>query len=203
MLQTKPQIVLAAFRALKSDGLPCLSYDRIAEEAQVSRQVVRYHFQEADDLMVALCDHLAGVYRDTLIENARELTGPLRIEMFLDFYFGTLDGHAKPEDDQIYDALMSRAAASADVRKALRDQYSLLGHVLGHEFQLAFPDMSQKSANELSFVFVSLMYGHWKMVASLGFHEHHNQISREAMSRLIRVFVAENKEIVPESSVWS
>ncbi len=90
MPDTKAHILLAAFSALKSDGLPVLSYDRIAEEANLSRQVIRYHFSEPDDLMVALCDHLAGVYRDRLVANAQDLSGPLRIDMFLDFYFGTL-----------------------------------------------------------------------------------------------------------------
>ncbi len=122
MPDTKAHILLAAFSALKSDGLPVLSYDRIAEEANLSRQVIRYHFSEPDDLMVALCDHLAGVYRDRLVANVQDLSGPLRIDMFLDFYFGTLEGQIKPEDDQVYDALMSRAAASEPVRTCLRNQ---------------------------------------------------------------------------------
>lgn len=199
---TKLKIVQAAFSTLQSEGLPAPSYDRIAEQAQVSRQVVRYHFPDADDLMVALCDHLAALYRDRLIENAKELSGPTRIDMFLDFYFGTIDGKPKPPDDQVYDALMSRATASPNVRAALRSQYSLLGQVLAHEFQLAFPDLSQQSSNELSFAFVSMMYGHWKMVASLGFSASHNHIAREAMARMIRAFVSENSEISADTNVW-
>jgi len=203
MSDTKTHIIQAAFDALKSDGLPCLSYDRIAKSAQVSRQVVRYHFRDPDDLMVSLCDHMAAVYRDILIENAKSLTGPVRIEMFLDFYFGTLRGDGKPEDDQVYDAMMSRATASEAVRTSLRGQYGLLGHVLSQEFQVAFPNLSQQAANELSFTFVSLMYGHWKMVASLGFGAHHNRVNRDAMARLIEATVAANNATAPGTPIWS
>lgn len=202
MSDTKQKIILAAFAAIKAEGLPVLSYDRIAEESQLSRQVLRYHFLDSDDLMVALCDHLAATYREALIAHAVDLTGPIRIEMFLDFYFGPLEGATKPEDDQVYDALMSRAAGSERVRTSLRNQYCLLGQVLSHELQLAYPELGQQPANELSFVFVSLMYGHWKMVASLGVSDTHNRLTRAAMARLIDAYVSEPVPVVKDVSVW-
>lgn len=188
-MDTKQKILLGAFRALRSEGLPVISYDRVAESADVSRQLVRYHFKDPDDLMVALCDHLAGLYRDLLVEKAKALQGAARIEMFMDFYFGLLDDAPKPADDQVYDALLSRAAGSPPVRERLRSQYSLLGQVVGHELQLAFPELERRAADELSFIFVSLMYGHWKMVASLGVSRAHNQVTRAAMRRLIQSYV--------------
>lgn len=203
-MDTKSQIVLGAFRALREDGLPALSYDRIAEEAGLSRQLIRYHFKSPDALMVAVCDHLAGLYRDRLIANAKSLEGPSRIEMFLDFYFGLLDGDgAKPEDDQVYDALFSLATCSDEIRVNLLNQYSLLGQVLSHELQLSYPALQRRAADELSFVFVSLMYGHWKMVASLGVSPDHNRLTRDALARLIRAFIAEDAPLTEGFAVWS
>lgn len=202
-VDTKTAIIEAAFSALKADGLPALSYDRIAQEAEVSRQLVRYHFSHPDDLMVTLCDHLAAIYRDKLIENARNLSGPMRLEMFLDFYFGMIEGHGKPADDQVYDALMARAAGSERVRKSLRDQYSLLGTLLGHELQLVYPNLSKQASEELSYVFVSLMYGHWKMVASLGVDPSHNRVARRAMSRMILNLVEDGGELASDTRIWA
>lgn len=202
MSDTKQQIVLAAFAAIRAEGLPVLSYDRIAEKSQLSRQVLRYHFSDSDDLMVALCDHLATTYREALIARAADLTGPIRIEMFLDFYFGTLEGANKPEDDQVYGALMSRATGSERVRTNLRNQYNLLGQVLSHELQLAYPELGQQPANELSFVFVDLMYGHWKMVASLGVSDTHNRLTRAATARLIEAYVCDPVPVAKDVKVW-
>jgi len=196
-------ILSGAFDALMRHGLPMLSYDRIAEAAGLSRQVVRYHFPDPEDLMVGLCDKLAATYTDALITNAVTLEGPSRIEMFLDFYFDMLSDVPKPRDDAVYDALMSFAAGSPKVRAALRGQYSLLGQVLSHEFRVAYPALSREAAGELSFLFVSLMYGHWKMVASLGLSETHNEVTRQGMERLIRSYVVLGKPASSVGRVWT
>lgn len=199
---TRARIVSGAFAALQKDGLPPLSYDRIAQEAGVSRQLVRYHFKDSETLMLALCDHLAATYRDALLANAAQLKGPARLEMFMDFYFDLTDGVGKPKDDAVYDALLSIAAGSPRVQSNLRGQYTLLGQVLSHEFQLAHPDLGPDAAQELSFLFVSLMYGHWKMVASLGLSPKHNRLTRAAMERLIRSYLQDGTMDATFEGIW-
>lgn len=199
----KAQIVQGAFDALMKHGLPDLSYDQVAEEAGLSRQLVRYHFPDHEALMVAVCDYLAQLYREALIASAGQLEGPQRVEMFLDFYFDLLENARKPKDDQVYDALMSLATRSTVVRSTLAGQYGLLGQILSHEFELQFEKLNRQSAQELSYLFVALMYGHWKMVASLGFGSDHKWVTRNAMERLIRSY--QNEELPTRESVriWS
>jgi AcrR family transcriptional regulator len=206
-LEKKPdnreRIVEAAFSVLMKSGLPPLSFDTIAAEAGTSRQLVRYYFKSADDLMLALCDRLADSYRQALIDNATRLEGPDRLSMFLDFYFDLLDGAEKPKDDQAYDAMMSLAGGSDRIRENLRGQYSLLGQVLCHEFRVAHPELSLRVCEELSYLFVCLMYGHWKMVASLGVSPAHNRITRGAMDRLIRDYGQNDSEIPEMTKIWA
>jgi len=185
---TKQRIIDATIAALQRNGLPALSYDAVAEEAHLTRQAVRYHFPDPESLMVAACDRLADAYRLALIENAGRLEGPRRLDMFLDFYFNMLDGTRKPKDDAAYDAMMSLATGSPAVRRNLVGQYRLLGHVMSHEFRVSHPELSPAAAEELSYLFVSLMYGHWKMVATLGISEDHNRLTRAAIDRLIRSY---------------
>lgn len=198
----KQEIVSAAFRALSKAGLPTLSYDVIAEEAGVSRQLVRYHFRESDDLMIALCDYLAGTYRDTLIAGVMKVEGSARVKLFLDFYFDLLSDMPKPRDDQVYDAVLSLAAGSEKVKTNLRAQYSLLGQVLSHEFALEYPNLGRQAAEELSYLFVCLMYGHWKMVASLGLAEYHKHITRAAMDRLLQSYTGNPKSLDLPGPIW-
>jgi AcrR family transcriptional regulator len=200
---TREAILAGAFDALTSEGLPNLSYDRIAQAAGTSRQLVRYHFPDGDALMVALCDRLAEAYREALLSEIATLPpGAPRLGVFLDYYFDLLDGRAKPRDDAVYDAMMSRAAGSPEVRGRLRDQYALLGQILTHEIVLSHPSLDSARAAEISWLFVTLMYGHWKMVASLGFSESHRTITRRAIDRLIASYLEDGD---PDAAiqVWS
>lgn len=196
-------IVDGAFAVLLEHGLQMVSYDRIAHASGLSRQVVRYHFPDSEDLMVAVCDRMADAYSQALVATAAALNGPSRIEVFLDFYFDLLADQPKPKDDAVYDAMMSLATGSERIQTTLRTQYSLLGHILTHEFLVAYPELEQEAAAELSYLFVALMYGHWKMVATLGLSPSHNQVARQGMERLIRCYVATGKPASDARKIWT
>lgn len=200
----RQKILNAAYEVIKEEGLPFLSYDSISNHSGVSRQLIRYYFASKDDLMIAICDLLATAYRETLVDVARGSMSDSkgRLEYLLDFYFDFLDGKKKPKDDQIYDAMMSLAAGSPAVQDNLRAQYCLLGNVMAHEISIEYPKMSIPDANQLSYLFVSFMYGHWKMVASLGLSEKHNQITRKAIDRLIESFLRKPSKPSEQIDVW-
>lgn len=199
----RDQIVQGAFSALRDGGLPHLSYDAIADAAGVTRQLVRYHFPKPEDLMLEVCAVMADAYREALISTAGQLDGPARVDAFLDFYFDMLDGRKKPKDDQVYDAMMALATGNPTVREALVAQYKLVGQVLSHEFSVQYQDLDLKAAEELSYLFVALMYGHWKMVSTLGFSEKHNRITRQAVERLIRSYRTETLPRLENVTAWA
>lgn len=188
----KPEIVAGAIAALQKHGLSMISYDLIAEEADMSRQLIRHYFPDTEALMVAVCDGLAAVYKDAMMHSILEGKTTERLSIFLDFYFNLLapKNIAKPRDDAAYDAMMSIATGNAAVRANLHGQYSLLQMTMAHEIQISNPTLSQRACREIGFLFVALMYGHWKMVATLGFSEEHNAITRAAVDRIIASYVA-------------
>lgn len=181
-------IVEGAFKVLMREGLAHLSYTAVAEATGMTRQLVRYYFPGPDDLMLAMSDRIASVYRETLIGGMTARQGKDRINLFLDFYFDLLEKPRKPRDDQAYDALMSLAARSPRIKTNLRQQYTLLGQVFSHELRQEYPEIPLAVCEQVSFAFVSLMYGHWKMVASLGLNEDHKHITRQAVERLIESY---------------
>ena len=188
----KPEIVRAAIQAIAKNGLPLPSYDTVAAEADMSRQLIRHYFPDPEKLMVAVCDRLAAAYRDLLMRGILEAKATERLPMFLDFYFDFLapKNLAKPADDKVYDAMMSLATSHPPVREALKGQYILLQHTIAHEVQISHPTLDQRACKEIGFLFVSLMYGHWKMVGSLGFDREMNKVTRAAMDRIIESYVA-------------
>ncbi|MEM9317578.1 MAG: TetR/AcrR family transcriptional regulator [Pseudomonadota bacterium] len=182
-------IVAAAYRVLNTNGLAGFSFDAVAKEADLSRQLLRYYYKDLESLVLDLADQLAVPYRDTLLRLVGQGDGKERLSTFLDFYFDLIEAAPKPRDDQAYDAVLSYAASSADVKAKLRLQYELLANVVSHEVQLEYPSLRAEHANEIAYLFVVTMYGHWKMAASLGFPEERKTVARAALERLIRSYL--------------
>ena len=193
----RPEIVRALYEAIEDGGMSLPSYDLIAQKGEMSRQLVRHYYKDPEQMAVDLCDHLAASYRDCLMRGIIQADDSRRLGVFLDFYFDFLAGKGlpKPKDDQVYDGLMSFATRSERVRANLRDQYSLLQATLAHEVQISHPGLPQESCRELGFLIVALIYGHWKMVASLGMSEDYNKVSRDALDRLIESYVEQADDV--------
>ena len=187
----RPEIVQALYKAIEEGGISLPSYDQVAKHGDATRQLIRHYFANSEDMAIALCDFLADSYRDCLSRGIIMADKSERLKTFLDFYFDFLaeEGLAKPRDDSVYDALFAYARSSDRVRKNLRDQYELLQMTISHEIQISHQTLPAEGCRELGFLLVSLMYGHWKMVATLGFSESYNRVSREAMDRLIESYL--------------
>ena len=201
--EKKAAIIQAAFDVLMSRGVQALSFETAAQSAGLSRQLIRYYFKDSDALMVALCDHLAELYRSALVNGVAKIKEKSRLDFFFDFYFDLLSDDRKPRDDQAYDAVFAWAAGSDQVRSNLSLQYGLLGQVVAHEIALKWPDLSPEQCGELSYLFVCLMYGHWKMVATLGYAEEHKYITRRALDRLIDSYIQKSHDTLKPIKPWA
>lgn len=186
----RSEIVEAAISTLVKHGLSNLSYDLIAEEADTTRQLIRHYYPTSETLMIEVCDYLAGVYHELLGVAITEFDQTERLDLFLDFYFGLLDDTRlqKPKDDQYYDALVALACRSEQLKQNLHDGYTSLRNAFTNEVKISYPELQIGACDEIAHLFVSLMYGHWKMVANLGFSEKLNQGARDAVERLIQSY---------------
>jgi AcrR family transcriptional regulator len=185
------QIVASLVANIMQNGPPLPGYSQIAETSGVSRQLVRYHFPDPDDMLCEACNFLAEAYRIALVNGLASLTGPARLRFIFDFYFNLIEAVPKPRDDQAYDAMMALAARSPRVKANLRAQYTLVGQVMQMELKAMNPQLSLDACGEIGYLFVCLMYGHWKMVATLGVGAKHNIVSRRAIDRIIQSYLAD------------
>jgi AcrR family transcriptional regulator len=186
----RPEIIQAAVKAISENGLPMPSYDTIAQQAGMSRQLIRHYFPEPDTLMVAVCEALAAAHRILLMRGIHQANSAERLPLFLDYYFNLLtkEGIPKPSDTAVYDAVMSLATGSVAVRDRLREHYNILQHTIAHEVQISHPTLNQTACAEIGFLFASLIQGHWKLVATLGFSDSYNRVARQAIDRLIQSY---------------
>lgn len=196
-------ILQAATRVLTERGLSVLSFETVAEQAGLSRQLVRYYYADLEALMVDLCDHLGAGYREILIHGVVNLGQVERLDFFLDFFFDLADSHRMPNNLEAYDALLAYAVGSAPFRDRLCLQYKTLGDVMTHELQIAHPQLTGAACEELSFLFVSMMHAHWSFVATLRHSRDHNRLARKAMDRLIQSYLDEAAHEAVMEKPWA
>jgi len=199
----KRQILFAAATLLKTRGLHALSFETVAAEAGLSRQLVRYYFADIEALMVDLCDYLGNAYRDILVAGVVEIQQVNRLKFFLDFFFDLAEEHRMPENLEAYDALIAYSVGSPSFRDRMCLQYKTLGDVMTHELQITYPKLAGAACEELSFLFVSMMHAHWSFVASLGYSRDHNRLTRRAMDRLIASYLSEETHKPALEKAWS
>lgn len=199
----KTQILDASTKLLTAQGLQSFSFEAVANEAGLSRQLVRYYYQDLDALIVDLCDHLGTAYQNLLIAGIVEVGQVERLKFFLDFFFGMANDHPMPDNLEVYDAFFAYAVGSEPLRDRLCDQYKTLGQVVIHELAIAHPELDGPACDELSFLFVSMMHAHWSFVATLGYSPHHNRVARNAFDRLIASYVTEPPTASSEAIPWS
>ena len=186
--EKKVMILRGATVLLKTHGIQALSFEAVATEAGLSRQLVRYHFPHLDDLIVALCDFLGNGYREILVAGIVQVSEVQRLNFFLDFFFDLAKGHPMPDNLEAYDSLLAYAVGSEQLKTRLCDQYKTLGQVIVHELAIAHPELDGHACEELSYLFVSMMHAHWSFVATLGHSRAHSRLTRNAMDRLIESY---------------
>lgn len=185
----KIQILNAAAKLMSNRGIQGFSFENVADEAGLSRQLVRYYYSDLDTLIVDLCDHLANIYREMLVAGIVEVGEVGRLAFFLDFFFDLAEGHPMPINLEAYDAMIAYSVGSEALRDRMCDQYKTLGQVIVHELAIAYPELNGSACEELSFMFVSMMHAHWSFVASLGYSRQHSRLARKAIERLIESYV--------------
>lgn len=196
-------ILNGAVSVLRTRGLQSLSFDNVANEAGLSRQLVRYYYPSLEALMVDLCDELAGGYRDILTTGVVEVAQVERLDFFLDFFFGVASEFPMPHNSEVYDAFFAFAVGSDDLQDRLCDTYRMLGQVFVHELSITHPELADFAAEELSFLIVSMMHAHWSYIATLGFSEEHGKVTRKAVDRLIKSYLHETETAPLMDRPWS
>lgn len=187
----RTRILEAVTGLIQERGLQALSFEAVAAQSDLSRQLVRYYYPTLDHLIAELCDHMARGYRDALVAGIVQVREVERLDFFLDYFFDLADGHPMPDNLAAYDSLLAYAVGSKDLRDRLCVQYKTLGDVITHELAIAHKDLSARACEELSFIFVSMMHAHWSFVASLGYDRAHSHLTRNAIRRLINSYRAD------------
>ncbi len=199
----KTHILQATTKILNEKGLQGFSFESVANEAGLSRQLIRYYFSDLDMLMAELSDYLGNVYRELIVSGIVDVGEVERLRFFLDFLFDLADGYSMPANLEAYDAMVAYSVGSEQVKDRLCAQYETLGQVISQELAIAHPELDSPSCEELSFLFVSMMHAHWSFVASLGYSREHSQVVRKAIDRLVESYIKDSPQSPRMKNPWS
>lgn len=198
----KAEILQAATDLMRDHGLQALSFEGIATQSGLSRQLIRYYFTSLDELMVALCDFLANRYREILVKGIVEIDQTNRLQFFLDFFFGLAEDHPMPNDLEVYDCLVAFALGSEPLRSGMCLQYKTLGQVVAHELAITHAELDGHACEELSFVFAAMMHAHWSFVATLGHVPEHGKLMRRSFDRLVQSYLDDPTPVLDTGQPW-
>ena len=192
----RPEIIEALQKSILADGIGLPSYDQIAKHGDMSRQLIRHYFPSEEEMVLGLIEALQNAYRDCLVQTAIAAIDGRRLQVFLDFLFDFMRdrGLPKPADDNIFDAILSYANTHKPVQEKLLAGYELVQMTIAHEIQVSHPELPQSGCKELGYLVVATMYGHWKMVRTVGFSDEYSRVARASMDRLIEYYVTNYEE---------
>ena len=192
--QPRGNILNAALSILRKKGLPALSHTSVAEVSNISRQLVRYYFRSPDDMMSELCNDFC----DELHETLKQALSQNKKKDNLETVFDVLLGPKIISKKGAFEAFMALSVGSKRIRTSLRGHFALLGNVLSHELSVAYPELGDEGSDALSYAVMTQIYGHWRMVQTLGFGAaSHDRVVRNSIELMIE---AHRSAAQPEKS---
>ncbi|WP_338727036.1 TetR family transcriptional regulator [Haladaptatus sp. DJG-WS-42] len=122
---TKHRIIAAAFDALATHGYADLSIKAIGDELGQSPSLIYYHFDDKDDLLLALLDFHLAQFTEAYIDNATA-DPETNLRAFVDKLLPESVSEDKRTFLRVYSELRAQAAQSEAYREKFTELDSLL-----------------------------------------------------------------------------
>ncbi len=177
----RPQLLEAYARSLLKHGSEGATLDRIAEEAGVTRGLVRHYLGNRVDVDRALLDHVRERYVNRLQALGEGRPPAERLRTLLEAVF------AKETSDptaRLVDTLIGASADDPVLRERLREMYLELEHLLDSELAAAHPG-SEPAARRRTAYGILCLAGMDESLADLGFPPDRTASAKACAEQLI------------------
>ena len=118
-LSTRDRILRAAEDVVLTDGVACLTLEKAAARAGLSKGGVLYHFKTRHDLVAGMVERLAQRYEDAVVGQ----TGVPFARSFIEFCFVEPATDEEHRDERVGAALIAAVAAEPGQLAPLREAY--------------------------------------------------------------------------------
>jgi AcrR family transcriptional regulator len=177
----RPQLLDAYARCLVRYGLEGSTLDRIAEEAGVTRALVRHYLGNREDVDRALVAHV----RDRYVEWFAGLGTGKRPRERLTVVLDSLFDEGADQPTQVVDALLGASAEDPLLQASLREMYLELEHLLDAQIASAYPNADLSTRRRVAYAILCLAGMNGSLTA-IGFPHDRSIGVRASADRLLR-----------------
>ncbi len=176
----KPQILDAYARCLVTHGLEGSTLDRIAEEAGVTRALVRHYLGNREDVDRALVSYL----RERGVAWFEGLGAGLPPSERLPAIVDAMFERGSEQPGQVVDTLLGASSEDPMLRVLLREMYLEFEHLLDSELAATYPDAEPARRREVAYSILCLAGMHGSL-ADLGFPANRRAAVTASAHRLV------------------
>ena len=177
----RPQILEAYQACLVRYGIEGATLDRVAEEAGVTRGLVRHYLGNRDDVLRALGAHVRDEYSTWL----QDLVAARPPEGRLDVVLDALLSDEMPRDlYQVVSELFWVATRDPEIATMLRDMYQEFERAIDSELAAAIPRADPRARRQVAFAILALAFSAPDFQV-MGFPSDRRRAARTAADRLV------------------
>jgi AcrR family transcriptional regulator len=177
----RPELLDAYARSLLKHGSEGATLDRIAEEAGVTRGLVRHYLGNRKDVDRALLDHI----RERYVHGLQALgVGRSRAERLPAILAGIFPGLSGDPTARLVDTLLGASADDAVLRERLREIYVELERLLESELSAAYPTSRRAARRQVAYGIVCLA-GMNESLIELGMPADRSRAARACAEHLV------------------
>jgi len=177
----RPQILQAYQTCLVRFGIEGATLDRVAEEAGVTRGLVRHYLGNRDDVLRALGEHVRDRYSAWLQDLVAAHASPERLDALLD---ALITDEMPPDLYQVVSELFWVATRDAEIAAMLHDVYTEFERTLDAELAAALPEADIRARRQVAFAILCLAFSAPDF-QTMGFPRDRRRAARDAASRLV------------------
>lgn len=137
--QRKEEILDALEICILKDNLESTSLEKLAEQAQMKRSILRHYIGNRDDIIVALSERYLKIYSDQWQQTIAWLPDDGRLEGLMDVLFGERD-QAYINKSIIADAIYAQAKRIDAVREHHQTSMKQSIAMISQELKRAYPE---------------------------------------------------------------
>lgn len=150
----KPQLLDAYAACLARYGVEGTTLDRVAEEAGVTRGLVRHYLGNREEVLRALGEHVREGYAAWLEQLVDASADGSRLD-------AVVDGILSEQPRELYsviDALFDEAPGDPHIAAVLREVYTGFEHAMDVELAVALPGSRSRARNQVAYAIVCLAF---------------------------------------------
>jgi AcrR family transcriptional regulator len=175
--------ILDAFaRCMVKYGLDT-SLDQVAEEARISRSIIRHYIGNREQVVNVLIEHITTDYLAELRAEAAQIPQERMLTVTLDYLFGDEITYDQ-SDKLIFDVMMTARDRYLEAKQMLIGMFEQLIAMFADDLRRAYPQAAEGRCRDVAYSVLALAMS-TESLMGLGMNSHHRAAARASAEALI------------------